>query len=82
MVINMDGKTAWPTTRKTPLVDPMINEAVLIVDEGIGSAADVGNGMKYDCNRPMGPLELCDMASLDGSICGYGMALLRAASSV
>lgn len=47
------------------MLDPMINEAIQIVDEGIGSVEDVDNGMKYGCNHPMGPLELCDMAGVD-----------------
>lgn len=47
------------------MLDPMINEAIQIVDEGIGSVADVDCGMKYGCNHPMGPLELCDMAGID-----------------
>lgn len=47
------------------MLDPMMNEAIQIVDEGIGSVEDVDNGMKFGCNHPMGPLELCDMAGID-----------------
>jgi len=47
------------------MLDPMINEAVQIVDEGIGSVEDVDAGMKFGCNHPMGPLELADMAGVD-----------------
>ena len=47
------------------MLDPMINEAIQIVDEGIGSVEDVDSGMKFGCNHPMGPLELCDMAGVD-----------------
>lgn len=47
------------------MLDPMLNEAIQIVDEGIGSVEAVDNGMKYGCNHPMGPLELCDMAGID-----------------
>lgn len=44
---------------------PMLNEAVEILDEDIGSVEDVDNGMKMGCNHPMGPLELADMIGLD-----------------
>lgn len=47
------------------MLDPMINEAIQIVDEGIGTVEDVDNGMKFGCNHPMGPLELIDMAGID-----------------
>ena len=47
------------------MLDPMINEAISIVEAGTGSIEDVDNGMKYGCNHPMGPLELIDMAGID-----------------
>ena len=47
------------------MLDPMGNEAVQLLDEGIGGVEDIDNGMKYGCNHPMGPLELMDMAGLD-----------------
>lgn len=47
------------------MLDPMLNEAVQILDEGIGSVTDIDNGMKFGCNHAMGPLELSDMVGLD-----------------
>lgn len=47
------------------MLDPMLNEAIQILDENIGSVEDIDNGMKFGCNHPMGPLELADMAGLD-----------------
>lgn len=47
------------------MLDPMINEAIEILDQGIGSVEDIDNGMKYGCNHPMGPLELVDMIGID-----------------
>ena len=47
------------------MLDPMLNEAAQILDEGIGSVEDIDNGMKFGCNHPMGPLELADMAGND-----------------
>jgi 3-hydroxybutyryl-CoA dehydrogenase len=44
---------------------PMINEAVLILDEGIATAADIDAGMKLGCNHPIGPLALADLIGLD-----------------
>jgi len=47
------------------ILDPMGNEAIQLLDEGIGSVEDIDNGMKHGCNHPMGPLELMDMVGLD-----------------
>lgn len=47
------------------LLDPMLNEAVFCLEEGVATAEDIDNGMKYGCNHPMGPLELADMIGLD-----------------
>lgn len=47
------------------LLDPMINEAVFLLEEGVATAEDIDNGMKYGCNHPMGPLELADLIGLD-----------------
>ena len=64
------GKTAI-VSRDSPgfivnrLLIPMINEAIVLLDEGVGSAADIDNGMKLGCNHPVGPLELADMIGLD-----------------
>ncbi|HWQ79436.1 MAG TPA: 3-hydroxybutyryl-CoA dehydrogenase [Anaerovoracaceae bacterium] len=47
------------------LVDPFINEAVFLLEEGVGTAEDIDNGCKYGLNHPMGPLELADLIGLD-----------------
>lgn len=47
------------------LLDPMINEAIAMVETGIASIEDIDNGVKYGLNHPMGPLELIDMAGID-----------------
>ena len=47
------------------LIDPFINEAVFMLEEGVGSAEDIDNGCKYGLNHPMGPLELGDMIGWD-----------------
>jgi len=47
------------------LIDPFINEAVYLLEENVGSAADIDNGCKYGLNHPMGPLELGDLIGWD-----------------
>ncbi|TVQ78665.1 MAG: 3-hydroxybutyryl-CoA dehydrogenase [Bradymonadales bacterium] len=44
---------------------PMINEACFALFEGVGTAADIDQGMKLGTNHPMGPLELADFIGLD-----------------
>jgi 3-hydroxybutyryl-CoA dehydrogenase len=47
------------------ILDPMLNEAIFLLEEGVGSVEDIDNGLKYGCNHPMGPLELTDLIGLD-----------------
>ena len=47
------------------LIDPFINEAVFMLEEGVGTAEDIDKGCKYGLNHPMGPLELGDMIGWD-----------------
>ena len=47
------------------LVDPFINEAVFMLEEGVGTAEDIDNGCKFGLNHPMGPLALGDMIGWD-----------------
>ena len=64
------GKTAI-VARNSPgfavnrILCPMINEAVLALQEGLASAGDMDEGMKLGCNHPIGPLALADMIGLD-----------------
>ena len=47
------------------LLMPMINEAVICLNEGIGTAENIDNVMKLGMNHPMGPLALADLIGLD-----------------
>ena len=47
------------------LVDPFINEAVFMLEEGVGTAEDIDNGCKFGLNHPMGPLAVGDMIGWD-----------------
>lgn len=44
---------------------PMINEACIVLEEGLASADDIDKSMKLGCNHPMGPLALGDLIGLD-----------------
>ncbi|MDD4583956.1 MAG: 3-hydroxyacyl-CoA dehydrogenase NAD-binding domain-containing protein [Eubacteriales bacterium] len=43
----------------------LLNEAVWVLEEGIGTAADIDKAMKTGANHAMGPLELIDLIGLD-----------------
>ncbi|MDB5318236.1 MAG: 3-hydroxybutyryl-CoA dehydrogenase [Rhodospirillales bacterium] len=44
---------------------PLINEAVVALQEGVGDIVSIDTGLKLGCNHPMGPLELADFIGLD-----------------
>ena len=47
---------------------PMINEAVFVLGEGVGSVTDIDQGCKLGLNHPMGPLTLLDFVGLDTAL--------------
>lgn len=44
---------------------PMLVEACFVLQEGLGTPADIDTGAKLGLNHPMGPLELSDLIGLD-----------------
>ena len=44
---------------------PMINEAIMVLENGIASKEDIDTGMRFGANHPMGPLALADLVGLD-----------------
>ena len=44
---------------------PMINEAIYVLYEGVGTVEGIDNAMKLGANHPMGPLALADFIGLD-----------------
>jgi 3-hydroxybutyryl-CoA dehydrogenase len=44
---------------------PMINEAVYVLYEGVGSVEAIDTAMRLGAHHPMGPLELADFIGLD-----------------
>ncbi|MFQ6070091.1 MAG: 3-hydroxybutyryl-CoA dehydrogenase [Candidatus Aminicenantales bacterium] len=53
---------------------PMINEAVYVLMEGVGSVEAIDTVMKLGMNHPMGPLALADLIGLD--VCLHIMEVL------
>jgi 3-hydroxybutyryl-CoA dehydrogenase len=47
------------------LLMPMINEAIICYNEGIGTPQAIDDVMKLGMNHPMGPLALADLIGLD-----------------
>ena len=44
---------------------PLINEAIIALNEGLGTREDIDTGVKLGLNHPMGPLTLADLIGLD-----------------
>lgn len=44
---------------------PMLNEAFILIERGIGFIEEIDLGMRLGLNHPMGPLELVDMIGID-----------------
>jgi 3-hydroxybutyryl-CoA dehydrogenase len=44
---------------------PMINEAIFVLGQGMGSIEDIDKGCRIGLNHPMGPLELADFVGID-----------------
>lgn len=44
---------------------PVLNEAAIMLDEGVAEAGDIDTAMKLGAGFPMGPLELADMVGID-----------------
>ncbi|MFT3998606.1 MAG: 3-hydroxybutyryl-CoA dehydrogenase [Rhizobium sp.] len=69
-VVERLGKTPvvasdFPAFIVNRILMPMINEAIFVLHEGVGSVIDIDNSMKLGANQPMGPLELADFIGLD-----------------
>jgi 3-hydroxybutyryl-CoA dehydrogenase len=69
-VVERLGKTAasaedFPAFIVNRILMPMINEAVYVLYEGVGSVTSIDESLKLGANHPMGPLELADFIGLD-----------------
>ncbi len=54
---------------------PMVNEAIVLLDEGVATAGDIDAAMKLGAAHPMGPLALADLIGLD--VCLHIMEVLH-----
>lgn len=69
-VITQLGKTA-ATSKDAPgfivnrILIPMINEAIYVLHEGVGTVESIDQAMTLGTNQPMGPLTLADLIGLD-----------------
>ncbi|RJX25925.1 MAG: 3-hydroxybutyryl-CoA dehydrogenase [Dethiobacter sp.] len=43
----------------------LLNEAVWVLDEGVGTAAEIDKALQMGSNQPMGPLALIDLIGID-----------------
>ena len=69
-IVKAIGKTAsisadYPGFIVNRILIPMINEAIYVLYEGVGSVSSIDHSMKLGANHPMGPLELADFIGLD-----------------
>ncbi|HEX2592289.1 MAG TPA: 3-hydroxybutyryl-CoA dehydrogenase [Rhizomicrobium sp.] len=69
-VVKKVGKTAayaedFPAFIVNRILQPMINEAVYTLYEGVGNVEAIDTAMKLGANHPMGPLQLADFIGLD-----------------
>jgi 3-hydroxybutyryl-CoA dehydrogenase len=60
--VRADDRSGFIVNR---LLVPYLLDAVRALEEGVGSTADIDNGMKLGCGHPMGPLTLLDFVGLD-----------------
>ena len=55
----------YPAFIVNRILVPMINEAIYVLYEGVGTVTSIDMAMKLGANHPMGPLELGDFIGLD-----------------
>jgi 3-hydroxybutyryl-CoA dehydrogenase len=60
--VRANDKTGFIVNR---LLVPYLLDAIRALEEGVGSAPDIDEGMKLGCGHPMGPLTLLDFVGLD-----------------
>lgn len=60
--INAGNRPGFVVNR---ILVPMINEAILVLQEGLSTVEDIDLGMQLGCNQPIGPLALADLIGLD-----------------
>lgn len=78
-IANLGKETAlaedFPGFIVNRILMPMINEAIYVLYEGVGTVEAIDTGLRLGANHPMGPLELADFIGLD--TCLYIMQVLH-----
>lgn len=69
-LVTVINKTAtvsedYPAFIVNRILIPMINEAIYVLYEGVGSITSIDDSMRLGANHPMGPLTLADFIGLD-----------------
>ena len=69
-IVKHVGKTAayaedFPAFIVNRILQPMINEVVYTLYEGVGNVEAIDTAMRLGANHPMGPLQLADFIGLD-----------------
>lgn len=62
VIVNSSDSPGFLVNR---MLIPMINEAIMLLQENAGNAIDIDLAMKNGANHPMGPLELADLIGND-----------------
>ena len=62
---NIANAEDFPAFIVNRILLPMINEAVYVLYEGVGSVESIDKAMRLGANHPMGPLQLADFIGLD-----------------
>ena len=55
----------FPAFMVNRILMPMINEAIYVLYEGVGSVLEIDRALVYGAHHPMGPLQLADFIGLD-----------------
>ena len=55
----------FPAFMVNRILMPMINEAIYVLYEGVGSVHEIDRSLVYGAHHPMGPLQLADFIGLD-----------------
>ncbi len=55
----------FPAFMVNRILMPMINEAIYVLYEGVGSVHEIDRALVYGAHHPMGPLQLADFIGLD-----------------
>jgi 3-hydroxybutyryl-CoA dehydrogenase len=59
------ARTEGPAGLASRILAGLLNEAVWVLNDGVGRVADIDAAMKLGANQPMGPFQLIDLIGID-----------------